>query len=351
MSKAHILNDYQAFISDPFSRVRPSLASFLRSRDDWGGVKEFAFDDNIVVEQTSGTSGTALRCPKTLTERVRLGVGIWNQRRALDPQAKPSDLYPFIHCGVKPPSLSRWDCRMENLMALYHEVRHGRYRWIHAVHPMLQCHVEVFQREGWRPVLPDLAFIECNGLYLRDGVASELAHFFGVPIVDHYGMMEAWTTSMTCVHGVHHVNDDNVQVEILNDSAQPVRPNEVGRIVVTSLQERLMPFVRYVTSDFGAYVDKVCDCRLGTTTLRLTEGREEERIRGVAGPVFGNIVFRRVLERLTCPDLKHIRIVQPMVGEFVVYTNSLLQPFTFLQGFQRLTQELPAVPFTLGTLQ
>jgi phenylacetate-coenzyme A ligase PaaK-like adenylate-forming protein len=51
------------------------------------------------------------------------------------------------------------------------------------------------------------------------------------------------------------VNTKNVWLEIVdNGNALITEPNKIGRIVVTALQLRLMPLVRYLTGDYGYFL-------------------------------------------------------------------------------------------------
>ncbi len=82
-----------------------------------------------------------------------------------------------------------------------------------------------------------------------------------------------------CQGGVHHVHEDLHLVEILDpDSKQPLPPGEVGEVVVTNLQRRLMPMIRYQVGDEGRILEEPCACG---RTVRLMEllGRTDETVR------------------------------------------------------------------------
>ncbi len=347
--KSQIRNNYASFISDEFRGERRQLVDFLTGEnihgEAVGGIRpqEVFFGDNIVVAETTGTSGTPLRCPKTLEDRFRLGVGIWRQRRSLDSLARPGNLFPMIHAGLTPLK-NVWDCDLSNLKLIYKEIREGGYRWLHSMAHLLQAHVEVFRREGWYPELPELKFIEFTGHFLHQKEATSLSGFFGAQSVDYYAMLETWAVAIACRHGVLHINEHNVHVEIIDERDRPVRIGELGRIVVTSLQERLLPFVRYVTDDFGMFIEKACDCKLGSKALALAEGRSGNLIKGVSRRVFGDHFYDGVLRGVfrggTCPDLSCICIRQVAPGDFIVQTNAIREPTELMTALEKETETL-----------
>jgi hypothetical protein len=343
--KPAVRNNYASFISDDFCDIRQKLVDFLNSElihtlPSGGWVEELHFGSDVVVGRTTGTSGTILCCPKTMADRLRLGVGIWRQRRAIDPLVCPSKLFRFIHTGTEVQFCDPWNCDLGNLQHIYDDIRDGGYRWLHSPAPLLTRHVAVFQREGWRPVLPDLKFIEFTGYFLHRQTASELCEFFNVLPVDQYAMNETWAVATTCSHGLLHLNEHNVHVEIIDDSDRSVDPGHIGRIVVTSLQERLLPFVRYVTDDYGRYIEKNCDCLLGRKTLALVEGRSGNLIHGAPGRVFGDDFFMVALKHIQCFDLLCIRIRQTGPSDFTVQTNAIAKPAEFIAALRKGTETL-----------
>lgn len=63
-----------------------------------------------------------------------------------------------------------------------------------------------------------------------------------------------------CERGIHHVHEDLHYVEVLDEEGKPCRPGQVGRIVVTNLQRKLMPTIRYEVGDLGRWVEGPCPC-------------------------------------------------------------------------------------------
>ena len=79
-----------------------------------------------------------------------------------------------------------------------------------------------------------------------------------------------------CQDGLHHVHEDLHWVEILDPRTdQPLPPGRVGKIVVTNLQRRLMPMIRYDVGDLGRIREESCPCGRKVRLLELL-GRVDE---------------------------------------------------------------------------
>lgn len=58
-----------------------------------------------------------------------------------------------------------------------------------------------------------------------------------------------------------HFQEDHFYVEILNpDTLRPVKPGEIGEIVVTTLTKEALPLIRYRTGDLTSILPQPCPC-------------------------------------------------------------------------------------------
>jgi phenylacetate-CoA ligase len=96
---------------------------------------------------------------------------------------------------------------------------------------------------------------------------------FGRPLVDSYSTRELGYLALQCPrHERYHVQEEGVLLELLDDVGQPVPQGRPGRVVVTSLHNFAMPFVRYDTGDY-AIAGAACDCGRGLAVLERIVGR------------------------------------------------------------------------------
>jgi len=62
----------------------------------------------------------------------------------------------------------------------------------------------------------------------------------------------------------------------VDDAGRPVEPGREGRLVVTDLANRLMPFIRYDLGDIGSLAPEPCPCGRGLPLLATLIGRPTE---------------------------------------------------------------------------
>lgn len=72
---------------------------------------------------------------------------------------------------------------------------------------------------------------------------------FGVKVVNEYGAAELDLVAFEDEDGDWLVNHETLFVEILGKDGKPVQPGTEGRVVITSLYNKAMPFIRYELGD------------------------------------------------------------------------------------------------------
>lgn len=353
VTKSIIKNAYGDFISNEFSYIRSSLVQSLsKPRDPATMVRDRIDQTGTLISETSGSTGVPFRCPKSMADRIRLGKAIWWQRSKVDPRATPTSLYRFIHRGALGWfPFDPWRSDPEHIVALYADVSKSECRWLHASARMLLHHIDILERGGRHLRLPALRFIECSGEFLTDETKARLADYFGVEVTDQYGTIETLAISLTCRHGAHHVNNRNVIVEILDDENNPTPTGVPGRVVITSLQTKLLPFVRYATNDYAMLIHKTCDCGLGVDVIQLSDGRDFELIGGLANRTSGTRLFHEAianaLSNIGNCNLKYIRVVQTGIDEFVVKTNEITNTQAFCDSLRKIVSDSLGRPIRL----
>jgi phenylacetate-coenzyme A ligase PaaK-like adenylate-forming protein len=117
-----------------------------------------------------------------------------------------------------------------------------------------------------------------------------------------------------CSGGVHHLHEDLHYMEILDENDRPCGPGEIGRLVVTNLQRRLMPTIRYEVGDLGRWLDdgeEPCPCGRKTRRFELL-GRSDDVLIIGGGNLQPNTVAEAVsrVEGLS----SHFQIVAELCG-------------------------------------
>jgi phenylacetate-CoA ligase len=127
---------------------------------------------------------------------------------------------------------------------------------------------------------------------LTDPQRALMQQAFGCKVFNQYGCREVPNIAWECRHGNMHVFADLVYLESIRDE------NE-DRLIVTSLTNRLMPFIRYNLGDSGRLLDGECACGSPFPLLEMGLCRQNDWISGHAGKRIHPGVFIHLLDGRT----------------------------------------------------
>jgi phenylacetate-CoA ligase len=148
---------------------------------------------------------------------------------------------------------------------------------------------------------------------LDDHLRRRTRSMLGVDISDNYGSTEAFV-AWQCPHGKYHINAEHVFVEIVDANGAPSRPGEMGRVLVTTLQNRLMPLLRYEIGDYAIAATGPCKCGRGLPALERVVGRSVNLFRLRHDKLLSPwILMGAVRDRL---ELRQYQIVQEAIDRF-----------------------------------
>jgi phenylacetate-CoA ligase len=144
---------------------------------------------------------------------------------------------------------------------------------------------------------------------------QQARRILGVEIADNYGTTEGFI-AWQCPQGSYHINAEHVLVELVDEVGRQVAPGEMGRVLITTLENYLMPLVRYDLGDYAIAAEGTCRC--GRTLPLL--GRIVGRKRGLFRHADGRMYFPALLTdslRLT-PAIKQSQLIQVAPDAFRV---------------------------------
>jgi len=109
--------------------------------------------------------------------------------------------------------------------------------------------------------------------------AAIIREAFRCRVTNYYTSWEVPQMAQTCPDNpdLLHVNSRRVVLRIVRDDGTDAKPGEPGRVVVTDLANRVMPFINYLVDDH-AVGGAACPCGRGLPTLAAVDGRSLERI-------------------------------------------------------------------------
>jgi phenylacetate-CoA ligase len=157
-----------------------------------------------------------------------------------------------------------------------------------------------------------LLYTSSEALY--EPVRGELEELFGAPVRNRYACREFGMVASDCPDGGGlHVCDMRLWVEI----EQPSEPASPGELLITDLDNRTMPFVRYRVGDRARGADDGHGCGRPWSRLAEVEGRSLDVVVTPDGRAFGGTFFTLVL-RTDDRAIAEFQVVQPRVDRLIV---------------------------------
>lgn len=144
---------------------------------------------------------------------------------------------------------------------------------------------------------------------------QKIENAFSVRVRDIYGIVEMGDIAWQCseLNG-YHVNIDSFFVEVLVDG-RPAQPGEAGKLVITNLHSRAMPFIRYEVGDVvTAPRDTPCPCGCTFPRLDMLEGRADDWLLATDGTRVSPLIF--VIASV--PGVRQYRMIQKAYDYLVV---------------------------------
>jgi phenylacetate-CoA ligase len=180
----------------------------------------------------------------------------------------------YLNSGMNPSCFPD-----EKLAAMVDELRSERVEYLQADAAYLVALARFVRsrriRLGFRCIW--LSYEVSSRIHLR-----EIEEAFESPMLDLYGGTECGHLAVSCERGNLHAPPQHAILEILDRDLQRAEPGQVGRVVVTTLNQEFVPLLRYTTNDLARQVES-CDCSLGSTAIGPIEGRTSELIADTRG--------------------------------------------------------------------
>lgn len=235
------------------------------------------------VTKSSGTTGRPVAVMHTVKSTVMFGLlrhrtARWHE---LNPMDSRIDVRPRGDIFRQPDGSTIADGEYTSLPNWHYLGLHfhtGPEYGINVSTPM-ERQVEILQRlrpayatsfpgvfEEWllansgRKPVDSLRAIVGIGAQLTPSLRARLEASYGTPVHMSYGLNEIGKVATRCNAGRYHVNTEQCLVQITREDGGPCAPGEVGRVLVTGLNNAAMPLIRYDTGDLAEAVDGPCPC-------------------------------------------------------------------------------------------
>ncbi|MCP4204693.1 MAG: phenylacetate--CoA ligase family protein [bacterium] len=157
---------------------------------------------------------------------------------------------------------------------------------------------------------PGIEHILSTGDTLFPSYRHTIEETFGVGVVDYYGAGgEGFHLASQCEQrDRYHLHVENSVIEILKEG-RPAAPGELGEVVVTQLDNRAMPLVRYATQDVAVPSEqRACACGRELPLLERIEGRVADIVIAPNGSALVVHFFTILFEHLS--GIRLFQIIQ-----------------------------------------
>ncbi|MGB8274301.1 MAG: hypothetical protein WCF16_03415 [Alphaproteobacteria bacterium] len=250
----------------------------------------------IGYTQSSGTTGRPTRVDQTAASNGMFNILKQREYRwfRFDPDATLGSIRLASQLPMRPDGKPYDDgetCRMDTWPNVGEFFFTGPFVAFNVTNPV-ESHVAWLQRErpryfvsyseslehlalawGDAPPWEGLSALLAISEQLTESMRRRIAKTFDVPIHQNYGLNEIGLVATRCEAGRYHVHNEHCLVEIVADDGRAVPPGGKGRIVVTSLQNRLMPLIRYDTDDVAEALEGPCPCGRSLPAFGAISGR------------------------------------------------------------------------------
>jgi phenylacetate-CoA ligase len=145
---------------------------------------------------------------------------------------------------------------------------------------------------------------------------------FGCKVFNRYGCREVMLIAAECeCRSGLHLNIDNLYIEFVKEDGSLCRPGEIGRILLTDLNNYGMPFIRYEVGDLGIPSERICPCGRHLPLMDRVAGRTLDVIHLPGGRYLTGLFFTHLLLMGDYPGLEAFQFQQTaadqIVGRFV----------------------------------
>ena len=167
-----------------------------------------------------------------------------------------------------------------------------------------------FQRERLDPPV-GLKAVFTTAEPLFDFQRKTIEAALGCPVGVEYGCRDGGLVALECPSGGLHILAESMHVEILDPDV-----DGRGEIVLTNLDSRAFPILRYRTGDIGALDPTPCPCGRSLPKLRGVEGRRTDFLVTPSGRVLHALSAIYVLR--DSPSVREFRVVQDAPDHLLV---------------------------------
>ncbi len=160
--------------------------------------------------------------------------------------------------------------RMDDLVALGKQLKHG-----FILYGYTSWVVEVARQMDRRGISLPIKKVMVAGEHLSEPDRDLIERVMQAELYTMYASRETGFLAFECEQHVMHISEEWAYLEVVDAAGKRVPNGTEGRILVTTFDNRVMPFIRYEIGDIGIISDTPCPCGRSLQTLEF-KGRTAE---------------------------------------------------------------------------
>ena len=140
---------------------------------------------------------------------------------------------------------------------------------------------------------------------------------FNTKVFDTYGAAEGLMIAGECHYHKYHILSSHVYIEIVDEDGNTVPDGTLGQVVVTSLDNYLMPLIRYKIGDLAikSKIHDTCECGRSFQKLDKIIGRDTDILYTPKLKILIVHFFTGIFEHF--PEIRQFQVIQKNKGESI----------------------------------
>lgn len=298
-----------------FSNVRPMTKEYVQKHT--AEIRTpLKTGKNFVVKETSGSTGIPLKVYKTRGDQFKQNLQLWRIRKKYGISVNDRSLFCYLNSRNKDSRATGYKTYKEreliininpfllctsNAKKIVDKIESFQPVFCMMPPSALQLIIEYCKLNNRSDALQSLSYVELISEPLLSGQKDEITHFLPhAHIVQQYGCTEVGIIGMdNNLDGKYEIFNKNVFVETLVNGNVGTNYNQSGEIMVTGLNTRGMPFIRYLLGDVGCLMKD----NEGKESLQLSVGRKNDLICFEDGTKIHSAVLTKIIDKINYSGL------------------------------------------------
>jgi phenylacetate-CoA ligase len=146
--------------------------------------------------------------------------------------------------------------------------------------------------------------------------ADTIGRVFSAQVLPYYGCGEVNSLGYSCPEGgIYHTCDEHVVIEVENDAGHAAFEGE-GAFLITDLDNRAMPVIRYRNGDAGQLAPPGCSCGRTLGRILRLDGRVNDMLMTATGARFSGVIATHSFRLIS--HVEAYQIIQRAPGQATI---------------------------------